>query len=62
MKKRITLVLKASLFIFVASYAFLPNLIDSKYGSFVAVATVILIAWMAVDGVSAAKKITRRND
>jgi uncharacterized membrane protein (DUF441 family) len=62
MKKRITFVLKISLLVFVASYVFLPNLIDSKYGSLVAVATVLLIAWMAGDGVSAAKKITRRND
>jgi hypothetical protein len=62
MKKGITLALKASLFAFVASYVFLPNFIDSRYGSVVVVATVILIVWMTLDGVNAAKKIKKRNE
>ena len=62
MRKGITLGLKALLLVFVATYVVVPDAIDSKYGHLVAIATVILIAWMAVDGISAAKKLARRDD
>ena len=62
MRKGITLGLKALLLLFVATYVVLPGMIDSKYGHLVVMASVILIVWMAVDGISAAKKLARRDD
>lgn len=52
--------IKGSLLAFVAAFIFFPELIPRKYGILVFLSMVVLIVWMAIDTVCAAKKFTGR--
>lgn len=61
MKKpfKISSLIKIVLFLVIVLYALPGRYIDSKYGPVIALLMVVVMVWMAVDGVRAAREIIR---